>query len=57
VFGPEFDPTKYRMLLFGLAMVIMMVWKPRGLISTRAPSISLGEAKAVSGAFVKEGHG
>ena len=57
IFGPEFDPTKYRMLLFGLAMVIMMVWKPRGLISTRAPSISLGEAKAISGTFVKEGHG
>lgn len=57
VFGEGFDPTKYRMLLFGLAMVVMMLWKPRGLISTRAPSISLGEAKAVSGAFVKEGHG
>ncbi len=57
LFGAEFDPTKYRMLLFGLAMVVMMVWKPRGLISTRTPSISLGEAKAISGSFVKEGHG
>ncbi|HRY05827.1 MAG TPA: high-affinity branched-chain amino acid ABC transporter permease LivM [Hyphomicrobiaceae bacterium] len=57
IFGPSFDPTQYRMLLFGLAMVVMMVWKPRGLISTRAPSISLGEAKAISGSFVKEGHG
>jgi branched-chain amino acid transport system permease protein len=57
IFGDDFDPTKYRMLMFGLAMVAMMVWKPRGLISSRAPSISLGEAKAVSGAFVKEGHG
>lgn len=57
IFGAEFDPTKYRMLLFGLAMVVMMVWKPRGLVSSRAPSIALGEAKAVSGAFVKEGHG
>ncbi len=57
IFGPQFDPTKYRMLLFGIAMVIMMIWKPRGLISTREPSIALGEAKAVSGAFVKEGHG
>ena len=25
------------MLLFGLAMVVMMIWKPRGLISTREP--------------------
>ena len=23
------------MLLFGLAMVLIMIWKPRGLISTR----------------------
>ena len=57
IFGSDFDPTKYRMLLFGLAMVVMMVWKPRGLISTRTPTISLGESKAISGAFVKEGHG
>ncbi|MCB1507142.1 MAG: high-affinity branched-chain amino acid ABC transporter permease LivM [Hyphomicrobiaceae bacterium] len=57
IFGPGFDPTKYRMLLFGLAMVVMMVWKPRGLISTREPSIALHERKAISGALVKEGHG
>ena len=36
IFGPTFDPTQYRMLLFGLAMVLIMIWKPRGLISTRA---------------------
>ena len=35
VFGEDFDPTQYRMLLFGAAMVIMMIWKPRGLVSTR----------------------
>lgn len=57
IFGPSFDPTKYRMLLFGLAMVAMMVWKPRGLISTREPSIALHERKAISGDLVKEGHG
>jgi branched-chain amino acid transport system permease protein len=57
VFGEDFDPTQYRMLLFGAAMVIMMIWKPRGLVSTRAPSIFLKERKAVSGALVKEGHG
>ncbi len=56
-FGPSFDPTHYRMLLFGLAMVAMMVWRPRGLISRRDPSIVLKERKAVSGALVKEGHG
>ena len=25
VFGNEFDPTQYRMLIFGLAMVVIMV--------------------------------
>ncbi len=57
IFGPDFDPAQYRMLIFGLAMVVMMIWKPRGLISTREPSIVLKERKSVSGALVKEGHG
>ena len=48
MFGQDFDPTQYRMLLFGAAMVIMMIWKPRGLVSTRLPSIFLKERKAVS---------
>jgi branched-chain amino acid transport system permease protein len=41
VFGSDFDPTKYRMLLFGFAMVLIMIWKPRGLITTRDPSVLL----------------
>ncbi len=41
VFGSDFDPTQYRMLLFGLAMVLIMIWRPRGLIATRAPSVLL----------------
>jgi branched-chain amino acid transport system permease protein len=41
VFGSDFDPTQYRMLLFGFAMVLIMIWKPRGLIATREPSIFL----------------
>ncbi|KAB2940308.1 MAG: high-affinity branched-chain amino acid ABC transporter permease LivM [Hyphomicrobium sp.] len=57
IFGPDFDPGQYRMLIFGFAMVLMMVWRPRGLIASREPSIALHEAKAVSGAHVKEGHG
>ena len=36
VFGADFEPTQYRMLLFGLAMVLLMIWRPRGLISFRA---------------------
>ncbi|MGF3026029.1 high-affinity branched-chain amino acid ABC transporter permease LivM [Methylobacterium aquaticum] len=57
VFGEGFDPSEYRLLLFGLAMVIMMIWRPRGLISERAPSIVLKERKRISGSLVKEGHG
>ena len=57
VFGADFDPTQYRMLIFGLAMVAMMVWRPRGLVSHREASIYLGERKAISGSLVKEGRG
>jgi branched-chain amino acid transport system permease protein len=57
IFGEGFDPNEYRLLIFGLAMVAMMVWRPRGLIAQREPSVVLKERKAVSGAFVKEGHG
>ena len=57
IFGPAFDPAQYRMLIFGVAMVAMMVWKPRGLISAREPSIVLKGRKAISGALVKAGHG
>ena len=57
IFGQDFDPTQYRMLLFGAAMVIMMIWKPRGLVSTRMPSVFLKERRAVAGDLVKEGHG
>ncbi len=57
IFGPGFDPAHYRMLLFGLAMVGMMVWRPRGLISHRDPTVFLKSRKSVSGSHVKEGHG
>ncbi len=57
IFGPDFDPAQYRMLIFGLAMVLMMVWRPRGLIAARHPSITLNEAKAVAADHVKEGRG
>jgi branched-chain amino acid transport system permease protein len=57
IFGPTFDPTQYRMLLFGLAMVLIMIWRPRGLIATREPSIFLKERKTISADLVKEGHG
>ncbi|MDP4823333.1 MAG: high-affinity branched-chain amino acid ABC transporter permease LivM, partial [Aestuariivirgaceae bacterium] len=37
IFGPDFKPELYRMLIFGLAMVLIMLWKPRGFVSTREP--------------------
>jgi branched-chain amino acid transport system permease protein len=57
IFGTGFDPNEYRLLLFGVGMVAMMVWRPRGLISEREPSVILKERKAISGSLVKEGHG
>ena len=57
IFGNDFDPAQYRTLLFGAAMVGIMLWKPRGIISTREPSAFLKERKSVSGDLVKEGHG
>ncbi|MDB5509815.1 MAG: branched-chain amino acid transporter permease [Hyphomicrobiales bacterium] len=57
IFGNSFDPALYRMLIFGFAMVVMMIWRPRGLISGRSPSVALRSRKTVSGALVNEGHG
>jgi branched-chain amino acid transport system permease protein len=33
------------MLVFGFAMVLIMIWRPRGLIATREPSLTLGDPK------------
>jgi branched-chain amino acid transport system permease protein len=57
IFGPTFDPTQYRMLLFGLAMVAIMRWRPRGLIATRVPSVFLKKRRAISVDLVTEGRG
>ena len=51
----EFE--QYRMLVFGFAMVAIMIWRPRGLVATREPSIHLAESKAVGAAFAKRGQG
>jgi branched-chain amino acid transport system permease protein len=57
IFGPTFDPTQYRMLLFGLAMVLIMIWRPRGLIATRLPSLFLRVRKTIAADLIKEGRG
>lgn len=46
IFGPEFDPGKYRMLIFGFAMVLLMVVRPRGFVTQRDPTITLHGAQA-----------
>ncbi|MGE0502386.1 MAG: high-affinity branched-chain amino acid ABC transporter permease LivM [Rhizobiaceae bacterium] len=57
IFGQEFTPELYRMLLFGVAMVVVMIWKPRGFVGSREPTAFLKERRAVSASFTKEGHG
>jgi len=57
IFGETFDPTQYRMLIFGFFMVLIMVWRPRGLIVTRQPSLFLKERKSIRAGLVKEGRG
>ena len=37
--------SEYRMLLFGAAMVLIMVWKPGGLLSAREPTVRLAKAQ------------
>jgi branched-chain amino acid transport system permease protein len=57
IFGETFDPTQYRMLIFGFAIVLLMIWRPRGLIATREPSVFLKERKAIPADLAREGHG
>jgi branched-chain amino acid transport system permease protein len=45
------------MLVFGLAMVGIMVWRPRGLIATRMPSVFLRQNKAITAEHISEGRG
>jgi branched-chain amino acid transport system permease protein len=51
------DLEIFRMLVFGLAMVGMMIFRPRGFVATREPTIALGKAASISGTLVKEGQG
>ena len=48
---------QYRMLLFGLAMVAMMIFRPRGLVSGRTPTVALGARREIAAELVAEGHG
>jgi branched-chain amino acid transport system permease protein len=57
--GPEIfrDLQEWRMLIFGGALVIMMIVRPRGLVSGRTPSVSLGRPKEIGAELVAQGRG
>jgi branched-chain amino acid transport system permease protein len=42
----EFE--QYRMLVFGVAMVAVVILRPRGLVSRRTPSVTLGASPVVA---------
>jgi branched-chain amino acid transport system permease protein len=48
---------QYRMLVFGMAMVLLMIWRPRGLIGHRAPTVFLRQSTAISSKLAREGRG
>jgi branched-chain amino acid transport system permease protein len=49
--------ANFRMLIFGALMVIIMVWRPRGLITGREPSALLDKKNAAGADMVAEGEG
>ena len=51
------DLAEYRMLIFGGALVLMMILRPRGLVSGRTPSVSLGAARPISADLIAQGRG
>ncbi len=51
------EPIQFRMLFVGLGMVLMMRWRPRGLVTRRDPTVFLKEKKPVSSDLVSQGHG
>ncbi len=48
----EFE--QYRMLVFGAAMVAIVIYRPRGLVSTRTPSAFLHQRKPVPAAILQD---
>jgi branched-chain amino acid transport system permease protein len=47
----------YRMLIFGVALVLMMVLRPRGLVSGRTPTVALTRIKEIAPELVEQGRG
>jgi branched-chain amino acid transport system permease protein len=51
------DIGQYYKLIFGLAMVLMMILRPRGLVSGRTPSVALARKREIAPELTSEGHG
>ncbi len=51
------DFEQYRMLVFGLAMVALMVWRPRGLVGHREATVFLHHRTEISAELSREGRG
>ncbi len=51
------DLDEWRMLVFGGAMVLIMVVRPRGLVGSRTPTVALGTRRAIGAEHVAEGRG
>ncbi len=47
--------AEYRMLVFGGALVLIMVLRPRGLVSGRTPTVALGRKREISAELVAQG--
>jgi branched-chain amino acid transport system permease protein len=43
------DLAHYRMMVFGLAMVLIMVWRPTGFVTQRTPTVRLADYPAPGG--------
>jgi len=48
------DLNQYRMLAFGLAMVTIMVWRPRGLLAHREPTVRLSNRAPPAGTQARQ---
>ena len=51
-----FDPVQFRMLAVGIALVLIMRWRPRGFITRRDPTVYLKEKKAVPASLAAGGN-
>jgi branched-chain amino acid transport system permease protein len=48
------DLNQYRMLAFGIAMVAIMVWRPRGLLAHREPTVRMADHPPAGGAAARD---